>query len=61
MNELHTHFTHATIKEKVLQDVNDTTNSRIIVFGIISIIVFLVAGIAQMMYLKRFFRVKKII
>ena len=61
MNQMQSHFTHATIEEKALQDVNDTTNTRVIVFGVLSLLVFMMAGIAQMLYLKRFFRMKKII
>lgn len=61
MDKLHERFVYATVREKALQDVNDTTNSRVIGFGVLTLIVVLCAGISQMLYLKAFFRNKKII
>lgn len=61
MDKLHERFVYATVREKALQDVNDTTNSRVLGFGILTLIVVLCAGVAQMVYLRAFFKNKKII
>ena len=61
MDKLHERFVYATVREKALQEVNDTTNSRVLGFGILTLIVVLCAGIAQMVYLRTFFKNKKII
>ncbi len=46
LDKLHERFVYATIKEKALQDINDTTNSRVAVLGILTVLVVLIAGMA---------------
>jgi emp24/gp25L/p24 family/GOLD len=41
--------------------VAESTNSRVLWFSILSMVVLVVLGIAQITYLKRFFQAKKLI
>ena len=47
--------------EVALSDQNESIKSRVLVFGVISIIVMGVSTFLQVKYLKNFFRYKKII
>jgi len=48
-------------QEMLLSDQNDSIKTRVIVFGIISVLIMGVSTYMQVKYLKNFFRYKKII
>jgi hypothetical protein len=47
--------------EVALSDQNDSIKSRVVVFGIISVLIMGISTFLQVKYLKNFFRYKKII
>ncbi len=49
------------LSEEGLKNENSKIKSRVITFGIISVVVMLVSTYLQITYLKNFFRYKKII
>ena len=61
VEQLRTEFTALILSEESLKNENQKIKSRVITFGIISLIVMLVSTYLQITYLKNFFRYKKII
>ena len=61
IEQLRSELTTLVISEEGLKAQNEKIKSRVVIFGIISIIVMLVSTYLQVTYLKSFFRNKKII
>ena len=61
VEQLRAEFTSLVLSEESLKNENSKIKSRVITFGIISVLVMLVSTYLQITYLKNFFRYKKII
>ena len=61
VEQLRTEFTALILSEESLKNENQKIKSRVITFGIISLVVMVVSTYLQITYLKNFFRYKKII
>ncbi|RLN36580.1 hypothetical protein BBJ28_00021817, partial [Nothophytophthora sp. Chile5] len=48
-------------REAAMRDTNESTNSRVLWFSFFSIVVLLGMGVWQVLYLKKFFKSKKLI
>ena len=61
VQQLRTEFTALVLSEESLKSENEKIKSRVVIFGVISVVVMLVSTYLQITYLKNFFRYKKII
>ena len=61
VEQLRTEFTALILSEESLKNENQKIKSRVITFGVISLVVMVVSTYLQITYLKNFFRYKKII
>ena len=59
--QLRSELSSLVASEIALSDQNESIKSRVLIFGIISIIVMAISTFMQVKYLKNFFRYKKII
>lgn len=49
------------VREKKLKAVNDSTSNQVMWFGVVTMLILIVAAALQMVYLKRFFLRQKLI
>lgn len=59
--DVHKKIKYLREREEQLRNTNDTIHNRVIVYSISTICILLALGITQIMYLKRFFKSKKMI
>ena len=61
VDEIHREMLYMRKREAAMRDTNESTNSRVLWFSIISIVILLIMGGWQIYYLKNFFKSKKLI
>ncbi|KAG1710699.1 hypothetical protein DVH05_013426 [Phytophthora capsici] len=61
VDEIHREMLYMREREATMRNTNESTNSRVLWFSFLSIIVLLGMGVWQVMYLKKFFKSKKLI
>ncbi|KAJ0408672.1 hypothetical protein ATCC90586_007698 [Pythium insidiosum] len=61
VDEIHREMLYMREREAAMRSTNESTNSRVLWFSFFSIAVLLAMGVWQVMYLKRFFKSKKLI
>ena len=61
VRQLRTELTYLVMNEENLKEQNQKIKSRVIIFGVISVIVMAASTYLQITYLRNFFRTKKII
>ena len=61
IEQLRNELTMLIVSEESLKSENQKIKSRVVTFGIISIVVMILSTYMQITYLKNFFRYKKII
>jgi len=61
LEEINNDMKYLRNREHVMRDTNESTNTRVLWLSITSLLVLLGLGIFQILYLKRYFRQKKII
>ena len=61
IEQLRSELTMLIVSEESLKSENQKIKSRVVIFGIVSILVMFVTTYLQIRYLKNFFRYKKII
>ena len=54
-------FAYMRAREEEMRDTNESTNSRVFYFSIFSMICLLGLAVAQVLYLKKYFKSKKLI
>lgn len=61
VDEIHREMLYMRQREAAMRNTNESTNSRVLWFSFFSIVVLLGMGVAQVLYLKKFFKSKKLI
>ncbi|KAG6576433.1 transmembrane emp24 domain-containing protein 10-like [Phytophthora cinnamomi] len=61
VDEIHREMLYMREREATMRNTNESTNSRVLWFSFFSIVVLLGMGVWQVMYLKKFFKSKKLI
>jgi hypothetical protein len=61
MDDLVNEMEHLKQREAEMRDTNESTNSRVQVFSLVSIFVLISSGVWQVWYLRKFFEAKKIL
>jgi hypothetical protein len=61
VDEIHREMLYMREREAAMRNTNESTNSRVLWFSFFSIVVLLGMGVWQVMYLKKFFKSKKLI
>lgn len=61
VDEIHREMLYMREREAAMRNTNESTNSRVLWFSFFSIVVLLAMGVWQVMYLKKFFKSKKLI
>ncbi|TMW56317.1 hypothetical protein Poli38472_006327 [Pythium oligandrum] len=61
VDEIHREMLYMREREAVMRSTNESTNSRVLWFSFFSIAVLLAMGVWQVLYLKKFFKSKKLI
>lgn len=61
VDEIHREMLYMREREAAMRSTNESTNSRVLWFSFLSIGVLLAMGVWQVMYLKKFFKSKKLI
>ncbi|KAJ3431159.1 transmembrane emp24 domain-containing protein [Anaeramoeba flamelloides] len=59
--EIHEEILYSKNREEAMRNTNESTNSRVLWFSILSIIVLIATGLFQAYYLKDYFKKKKIL
>ena len=60
-SQLHHELNFLRQKEEDMRDANEATSTKIVVFGIITLVILIFSSFMQVNYLKKFFKAKKII
>jgi hypothetical protein len=61
VDEIHREMLYMREREAAMRNTNESTNSRVLWFSFLSIVVLLGMGVWQVLYLKKFFKSKKLI
>lgn len=61
VDQVHADMLYIRDREALLREKNENTNSRVIWMGFLSVLIFSSLGIGQMLYLRKFFKNKKLI
>ncbi|DAZ94798.1 TPA: hypothetical protein N0F65_002411 [Lagenidium giganteum] len=61
VDEIHREMLYMREREAAMRSTNESTNSRVLWFSFLSIVVLLAMGVWQVFYLKKFFKSKKLI
>ena len=61
MEQIRAELGSLVVSEESLKDENSKIKSRVVIFGLISVLVMALSTFLQVKYLKNFFRYKKII
>lgn len=61
VDEIHREMLYMREREAAMRNTNESTNSRVLWFSFFSIVVLLAMGVWQVIYLKKFFKSKKLI
>nr|CCA15078.1 conserved hypothetical protein [Albugo laibachii Nc14] len=61
VDEIHKGMLYMRERESLMRDTNESTNSRVLWFSLFSILMLVGIGSWQMMYMKKFFKSKKLI
>ncbi|CAH0478303.1 unnamed protein product [Peronospora belbahrii] len=61
VDEIHREMLYMREREAMMRNTNESTNSRVLWFSFISILVLVGMGVWQVLYLKKFFKSKKLI
>lgn len=61
VDEIHREMLYMREREAAMRNTNESTNSRVLWFSFFSIVVLLGMGVWQVLYLKKFFKSKKLI
>ena len=61
IGEIHREMLYMRTREAAMRNTNESTNARVLYFSFFSIVVLCGMGTWQVMYLKKFFRAKKLI
>ena len=61
VDEIHKEMLYIREREAAMRNTNESTNSRVLWFSFFSIVILIVMGAWQVMYLKKFFKSKKLI
>uniref|UniRef100_A0AAV1V5K6 GOLD domain-containing protein n=1 Tax=Peronospora matthiolae TaxID=2874970 RepID=A0AAV1V5K6_9STRA len=61
VEEIHREMLYLREREAAMRNTNESTNARVLWFSFLSILVLLGMGVWQVLYLKRFFKSKKLI
>ncbi|CAH0490265.1 unnamed protein product [Peronospora farinosa] len=61
VDEIHREMLYMREREAMMRNTNESTNARVLWFSFFSIVVLLGMGIWQVLYLKKFFKSKKLI
>ncbi|KAG9508730.1 Transmembrane emp24 domain-containing protein 2, partial [Fragariocoptes setiger] len=52
---------YMAVRDRIHRRINEETNSRVLTWSLFEFVLFLTASVAQVVYLKRFFEVKRVI
>ncbi|TDH67948.1 hypothetical protein CCR75_004185 [Bremia lactucae] len=61
VDEIHREMLYMREREAMMRNTNESTNSRVLWFSFFSIVILLSMGLWQVLYLKKFFKSKKLI
>ena len=61
VDEIHREMLYMREREAMMRNTNESTNARVLWFSFFSIVVLLGMGVWQVLYLKKFFKSKKLI
>ncbi|CAI5736093.1 unnamed protein product [Hyaloperonospora brassicae] len=61
VEEIHREMLYLQAREAAMRNTNESTNARVLWFSFLSILVLVGMGVWQVLYLKRFFKSKKLI